>query len=156
MPEIVIEKIEGVLQPAMIPFVLACVQDNRFSLLGISLDPNAIVDQLNDCLNNPSKIFILAKSEEKVVGVLLGEITTFSFSKNPIALEFFFGVDPAFRGQGIFKKLTARFEEWARQKACKLVVLGVNSFATSSTEQAKDRLIKDGYEQYSSGFLKRI
>lgn len=100
------------------------------------------------------KIFLVAESNERVVGYVNGYIVENSdiYYREPVAYLDCLCVDEKVRKQGIGKKLIDAFSDIVKKKGAKYVKL--NAFG--SNIPAVSLYKKEGFEEYSVYYMKKI
>lgn len=87
--------------------------------------PRVDYGRIVDDIQASSDAGLVAEIDGKVVGFMLGTVSSGSFGVDKCAWIVQFGVDPKFMGQGIGKKLADRIFEFYRRKGVKNVLTTV-------------------------------
>lgn len=104
-------------------------------------------------LDDPSvMIIILAKANEKVVGVIVGHIAELYFSDTKMAGEIIWWVDEEYRGSLAGIQLFHAFEFWAGKTGAKFVT-GVN---TNETVDVSKVYVRNGYHLAETTYVKEL
>ncbi len=83
-------------------------------------------DKFLELLNNESTILYIAEYNNKIVGIMLGEINSgYGYFNQEYADLVALYIDPNFQGKGIGSKLRNTFERWAKEKGTSKYVIGV-------------------------------
>ncbi len=151
-----IEMIEGDIDSSFGEFAKVCIHDTKLKHLGIAIDPKVIADTLSLFAKDSEKVFLLAKVDEKTVGIFLGGLGKYPFTEEKMASELYFNVLPEYRGNGIGQYLIKDFEIWAKQRGCRFIISRVNELASSDSDSANRRLDRDGFMKFSTDYFKEI
>jgi GNAT superfamily N-acetyltransferase len=123
----------------------------------VDYDESKMSDVIMSLFDNPTeRIAILAVDNDgKTVGMLCAMVSEILFTRDRVASELAWWIDPEHRASRVSIDLINAFEFWAKEKAqCRYTQL-----ATVETEQV-DRISKfykrKGYDLYERGFLKKV
>ena len=97
---------------------------------------------------------LMKEVDGKVVGCLGFIMSTDLHSGEPIAIETFWFVDPAFRGQGYGNELFDAFEETAKRKGAKKVAM--IHMSDSFPDILEKLYMKRGYRLLEKHYIKEI
>ncbi len=120
----------------------------------VDYDDSKISDVVMSLFDNPTeRVAILAIHEGRPVGMLCAQVGEILFTRDRVATELAWWMDPEHRASRGSIELIQAFEYWAREKAgCKFTQL-----ATVETEQVQ-KITKfynrKGYDLYERAFLK--
>jgi len=103
----------------------------------LTYDPKETTDLLHWFLDHPDRLAILAADCGEPIGFFLGYITTFAFSKAPLAQDTALYVCPARRGQ-IGRRLIETYLDWAQPRAERIMLSETSGIAP----EAFDRLAR--------------
>ena len=104
-------------------------------------------------LSNPLEmIVIVAKTDEKTIGVLVGHLSELYFSNTKVAGELIWWVDEEYRRTKAGIQLFHAFEFWARKVSASFIS-GVN---TSETTDVSKVYIRNGYHLAETTYVKEI
>lgn len=123
----------------------------------VDYDESKISDVLVTMFDNPTeRIAILVVNDEgQSVGMLCGMVSEILFSRERIATELAWWMDPEYRANRIGIELINAFEYWARHKAqCKFVQL--STIETEQVERISKFYKRKGYDLFERGFVKVI
>jgi len=105
-------------------FVKDSILETKYQEVGIYFNPFLISREFISAIDNNDKIVIACLDGDKIIAILLGCKTSIIFSDTPIAEQKYVRVDESSRGNGIYKKMLDEFCKWAKEKECKMVVVG--------------------------------
>ncbi len=100
----------------------------------------------SDSINSEKSCAFVAKSEERVIGYLVGSVRkadSYRTIKDQAELDNMFVIEE-FRGQKVGKKLVDKFFEWVKDKGVKNITVT----ASAKNEKAIDFYRKCGFEDY--------
>jgi RimJ/RimL family protein N-acetyltransferase len=79
-------------------------------------------------IQNPDVNFgVVAESDGKTVGMLMGYITDYYFGNDRIACDILWYIDPDYRGSRAAIKLLRAFQHWAKEQGASEVCIGVST-----------------------------
>lgn len=94
--------------------------------------------------------------EEKIVGMMSGQLENHYWIRAKAAHEHFFFVDPAYQNKGYGSVLTDVFAAWAKAMGCKYVFIYPNHFGSVDPEKISGHLKKQGYELHGYSMRKEL
>lgn len=116
-------------------------------------DNQKLIDLFNKTLNEQSA-FCLVDEDDNVVGCLACLLSEIMFSKQKVALELVFWLEPEYRNSKSSVLLLQYYEEWARKKGCDLISLV--HMENNSKDKAKHLYNKLGYTQTEYSYIKEL
>lgn len=128
---------------------------NESAYAGVCAYSSEKVDHLlKQMVANPEEYFLyVAEKDSTIIGMYLGLLTEYYFSKDLMAVDLALYVDPTKRGSLAAIKLVQAFEDWAFARGAKEVV------PATSTQVAPERTAQLyhllGYEVVGNLFKKR-
>lgn len=140
----------------IIEFVSRCVVEANVHEIGANVDPEVSVFTLHDFAVNPDKLFLAAKSDDKIIGIFLGEIRLHPFTKLKIGVELYWSVIKEWRRYGVGKALFERFASYLKEHQVDHAICGVNEFTTKDSAPGNDFLQSLGFVKYHTSYIKRI
>lgn len=110
---------------------------------------------VNQHLSGGLFYFKVAVRDDKVVGMMIGQLVPFFFCPDKtMAVDHIVYVDPNYRGSSIAYRLVKDFEEWARKKSAIQISFGVSTGV--KIEKTHDFYTKMGYNHTGGIYKKTI
>lgn len=137
-------------------FCADCVKDSSPENFGLKLDMDEITGTIIQYVGDKDKICLVAYLGKEAVGIFMGNITKLPFTKVREAGNYFFRVEPEYRGKGVGTALLAEFEGWAKKEGADIISLGIHEYGTLNYDGSVKALGKMGYRPFSANLYKRI
>jgi len=96
-------------------------------------------------------VVVFLMNEDVPVGFIGGMLTKMLFSKDQLATELFWWVDPQFRGRKSLS-LKEAFEYWAKRVGAKYIAMS----SPANDERVSRFYQRTGYENIENAYLKRV
>lgn len=122
----------------------------------LTMDEDKVVELIDSFLNGDrnQRIVILALEDDQPIGMIAGVTSEMLFSRDKIASEMMWWIEPEHRGSRAALQLLDAYEFWAKKVGAKVVQL-----SSVDTEHADrlDRLYKKrGYYLVERGYIRGI
>lgn len=91
-------------------------------------------------------IVLMALFEDQVIGMMSGLCYPVFWTKEKVAEEHWFFVNPDFQKKGVGKLLERAFRKWAETMSCDAVIITPNRYGSFDPKLAADFLVKEGYQ----------
>lgn len=126
---------------------------HRESQFPVALDEEVTYQFVSNALHPDTdiRVFVI-RYEGEVVGLCAGVVTPLPFSKELVATELMWYVEPEFRGTPSSIKLMKAFEDWAKESGCAVCVMAYLETSTNVSNIYK-RL---GYRPQEHSFIKEL
>lgn len=120
----------------------------------IPYDEIKVAQLLREAISNPDMFAVVAETDAKYIGVLIGLVTPYFFSGERIAQDLAVYVRPDFRGGHVGSGLLHEFVKWAQSRDCKEICMGITTGI--DTERAMKVYEKFGFKEAGRVMKRRI